>query len=168
MLTAKLTGIRRAAVICLGLAVLTAALYWPMLHHGFIAYDDDAYIVSNPHVNTGLTRSGIVWAFQSTYAANWHPLTWISHMLDCQLYGVSPAGHHFTNLLFHVVNTLLLFVWLSRATGAVWRRAFVAALFAWHPTHIESVAWAAERKDVLSALFALLALLAYKIGRAHV
>jgi len=161
MFTAKLTGIRRTAVIGLGLAVLTAALYWPTLHHGFIAYDDDAYIVSNPHVNAGVTWPGIVWAWQSTYAANWHPLTWISHMLDCQLYGVSPAGHHFTNLLFHVVNTLLLFVWLSRATGAVWRSAFVAALFAWHPTHIESVAWAAERKDVLSACFWMLTLLAY-------
>ncbi len=161
MLMAKLTGTRLSAVICLGLAVVTAALYWPTLHDGFIAYDDEAYIASNPHVNAGLTWPGVVWAFQSGYAANWHPLTWLSHMFDCQLYGVSPAGHHFGNLLLHIASTLLLFVWLNRATGAAWRSAFVAALFAWHPTHVESVAWASERKDVLSAFFWMLTLLAY-------
>jgi protein O-mannosyl-transferase len=168
MLTAKLKGTRRSAVICLGLAVITLILYWPMLRHGFISqYDDASYITDNPHVKAGLTGAGVAWAFRSGYAANWHPLTWLSHMLDCQWYGLNPAGHHFTNLLFHIANTLLLFVWLSRLTRAVWRSAFAAALFAWHPTHVESVAWAAERKDVLSAFFFLLTLLAYTSYVSH-
>ncbi len=162
MLPAKLTRNQLSAVICLGLALVTTALYWPMLHHEFISYYDDAvYITDNPQVNPGLTGTGIRWAFQSGYAANWHPLTWISHMLDCQLYGLNPWGHHLTNLLFHLANTLLLFLWLGRLTGAIWRSAFVAALFAWHPVHVESVAWAAERKDVLSAFFWMLTLIAY-------
>jgi protein O-mannosyl-transferase len=173
MPTPKLTGIRPFAVICLWLAVVTAALYWPMMNHNFISfYDDASYITDNPHVKAGLTGSGIAWAFRTGYAANWHPLTWLSHMLDCQLYGLTPAGHHLTNLLLHIANTLLLFVWLNQLTRTVWRSAFVAALFAWHPVHVESVAWAAERKDVLSAFFFLLTLLAYtsyvshKTGRA--
>jgi tetratricopeptide (TPR) repeat protein len=162
MLPAKLTRNQLSAVICLWLALVTAALYWPMLHHDFIShYDDASYITDNSHVNAGLTGPEVVWAFQSGYAGNWHPLTWISHMLDCQLYGLNPAGHHLTNLLFHIANTLLLFFWLKQLTNAVWRSAFVAALFAWHPVHVESVAWAAERKDVLSACFWLLALIAY-------
>ncbi len=148
-------------LICLVLAVATAALYWPLRHHGFVSLDDASYITDNPHVNEGLSWPGIAWAFRSGYAVNWHPLTWISHMLDCQLYGVSPAGHHLTNLLFHIANTLLLFLWLNQITGAQWRSAFVAALFAWHPVHVESVAWAAERKDVLSAFFWMLTLIAY-------
>jgi len=90
----------------------------------------------------------VIWAFQTGAAANWHPLTWISHMLDCQLYGLNPGGHHSTNLIFHVINTLLLFLWLRQLTGTLWRSAMVAALFAWHPLHVESVAWASERKDV--------------------
>jgi len=168
MLPARLPRNQLSAVICLWLALVTAALYWPMLHHEFISYYDDAsYITDNPHVNAGLTWSGVVWAFQSGYAANWHPLTWLSHMLDCQLYGLSPAGHHFTNLLFHIASTLLLFLWLNQLTQAVWRSAFVAALFAWHPVHVESVAWAAERKDVLSAFFWMLALLAYTSYVSH-
>jgi tetratricopeptide (TPR) repeat protein len=168
MLTAKLTGTRLFAVICLGLALVTAALYRPMLHHDFISqYDDSSYITDNPHVNPGLTGPGIVWAFRSGYAANWHPLTWLSHMLDCQLFGLKPAGHHFTSLLFHIANTLLLFLWLNQLTRAVWRSALVAALFAWHPTHVESVAWVAERKDVLSAFFFLLTLLAYTSYVSH-
>ncbi len=162
MPTAKMTGTRIFAFICLGLALVTAALYWPTLHHGFIVYyDDNVYITDNPQVTAGLTGPGITWAFRTGYAANWHPLTWISHMLDCQLYGVNPAGHHLTNLLFHIANSLLLFLWLSRLTGTVWRSALVAALFAWHPVHVESVAWVAERKDVLSAFFWLLTLIAY-------
>jgi Flp pilus assembly protein TadD len=168
MFTAKMTGTRLSAVISLGLTLVTAALYWPMMNHSFISYYDDAsYITDNPHVNAGLTRAGIAWAFRSGYAGNWHPLTWLSHMLDCQWYGLHPAGHHFTNLLFHIANTLLLFLWLNRATRAPWRSAFVAALFAWHPTHVESVAWAAERKDVLSAFFFLLALWAYTSYVSH-
>jgi Flp pilus assembly protein TadD len=161
MFTANPTRKQLSAVICLLLALVTVALYWPMLHHDFICLDDDSYIVSNSHVNKGLTWAGLVWAFQSGYAANWHPLTWISHMLDCQLFGLNPGGHHLTNLLFHVANTLLLFLWLNQLTGALWRSAFVAALFAWHPLHVESVAWAAERKDVLSAFFWMLTLIAY-------
>jgi tetratricopeptide (TPR) repeat protein len=161
MFMANLTKNQQAAVICLVLALVTAALYWPMTHHEFIAFDDDGYITGNPHVNAGLTWSGVAWAFQSGYAANWHPLTWLSHMLDCQWYGLNPGGHHSTNLLFHLANTLLLFLWLHQLTGALWRSAFVAALFAWHPLHVESVAWAAERKDVLSGFFFLLTLWAY-------
>ncbi|HTY87113.1 MAG TPA: tetratricopeptide repeat protein [Candidatus Acidoferrum sp.] len=161
MTTAHLTRNQLRMAICLVLLVATAGVYWPMLQHGFICFDDDAYVVGNQHVTRGLTWSGTIWAFQSGYAANWHPLTWISHMLDCQLYGLHPAGHHLTNLLLHVANALLLFLWLSRLTGTIWRSAFVAALFAWHPTHVESVAWASERKDVLCAFFWMLTLLAY-------
>jgi tetratricopeptide (TPR) repeat protein len=161
MFTAKLTKNQLSALICLALALVTTALYWPMTHHNFVNFDDDDYITNNSHVQAGLTWAGVIWAFQSGAAANWHPLTWLSHMLDCQLYGLNPGGHHSTNLLFHVANTLLLFLLLRQLTGALWRSAFVAALFAWHPLHVESVAWAAERKDVLSAFFWMLALMAY-------
>jgi Tfp pilus assembly protein PilF len=161
MLAAKLTKNQLSALICLALALVTTALYWPITHHNFVNFDDDDYITNNSHVKAGLTWAGVIWAFQSGAAANWHPLTWLSHMLDCQLYGLYPGGHHSTNLLFHVANTLLLFLLLKQLTGALWRSAFVAALFAWHPLHVESVAWAAERKDVLSAFFWMLALMAY-------
>ena len=161
MFTANLTRNQQSAVICLALALVTAALYWPMTHHEFINLDDQQYITQNAHVQAGLTWPGMVWAFETTEAANWHPLTWISHMLDCQLYGSYPGGHHATNLLLHIANTLLLFLLLNQMTGALWRSAFVAALFAWHPLHVESVAWAAERKDVLSGFFFLLTLIAY-------
>src|ERR1039457_3725749 len=161
MFTAKLTKNQLSALICLALALVTTALYWPVTHHNFINFDDDDYITNNSHVQAGLTWAGVIWAFQSGSAANWHPLTWLSHMLDCQLYGLNPGGHHSTNLLFHVANILLLFLLLRQLTGALWRSAFVAALFAWHPLHVESVAWAAERKDVLSAFFWMLALMAY-------
>ncbi len=161
MFTAKLTRNQVRGVICLTLAFVTAALYWPLLHHAFVNLDDEAYITANPHVQSGLTEPGLVWSFQIGYAAYWHPLTWLSHMLDCQLYGLNPTGHHLTSLLFHIVNTLLLFIWLNQLTGTLWRSAFVAALFAWHPLHVESVAWACERKDVLSAFFWMLALIAY-------
>src|ERR1019366_7619754 len=161
MLATKLTKNQLSALICLALALVTTALYWPITHHNFVNFDDDDYITNNSHVQAGLTWVGVIWAFQSGAAANWHPLTWLSHMLDCQLYGLNPGGHHSTNLLFHVANTLLLFLLLKQLTGALWRSAFVAALFAWHPLHVESVAWAAERKDVLSAFFWMLALMAY-------
>ncbi len=153
----------RKLKIALGLALAlgTIALYCPVLWHGFINYDDPDYILDNSHVKPGLTWSGIVWAFRSSYSANWHPLTWISHMADCQFFGLNPAGHHLVNVLFHTANTLLLFILLNQLTGAIWRSAFVAALFAWHPLHVESVAWAAERKDVLSAFFWMLTLIAY-------
>ncbi len=161
MFTTKLTKNQLTALICLALALVTTALYWPISHHDFVNFDDDDYITNNSHVQAGLTWAGVIWAFQTGAASNWHPWTWLSHMLDCQLYGLYPGGHHSTNLIFHVANTLLLFLWLRQLTGAVWRSAFVAALFAWHPLHVESVAWAAERKDVLSAFFWVLALIAY-------
>jgi Tfp pilus assembly protein PilF len=147
--------------VCLFLALITFALYWPVRHFEFNNYDDAQYLTENPYVQNGLTTASINWAFKSGYAANWHPLTWISHLLDIKLYGFNAGGHHFTNLLFHVANTLLLFLLLRQSTGALWRSAFVAALFAWHPLHVESVAWVAERKDVLSAFFWMLTLLAY-------
>jgi len=161
MPTAKPTKTPWFAAICLGLAAGTFLLYWPITHDGFTNFDDDGYITGNAHVKNGLSWAGILWAFQTGYAANWHPLTWISHMMDCQLFGLDPSGHHLVNLLFHTANTLLLFILLNNLTGAIWRSAFVAALFAWHPLHVESVAWAAERKDVLSAFFWMLTLIAY-------
>jgi tetratricopeptide (TPR) repeat protein len=147
--------------ICIGLAAATFILYLASTNNAFINFDDNAYVTDNPHVKAGLTWSGIVWAFKSGYADNWHPLTWISHMLDCQLFGLHPAGHHLVNVLFHTANTVLLFILLNYMTGAMWRSAFVAALFAWHPLHVESVAWASERKDVLSGFFWMLTLLCY-------
>ncbi len=152
---------RKTFAVILALAAGTLAVYWPLLWHGFLNYDDPDYILNNSHVNVGLTWSGVVWAFKSGYAANWHPLTWISHMLDCQLFDLHPAGHHLVNVLFHTATALLLFILLNQLTGMIWRSGFVAALFAWHPLHVESVAWAAERKDVLSAFFWMLTLLAY-------
>jgi len=154
-----------------GLAVLTLALYLPALTHNFVEYDDQQYVTDNPHVQGGLTWSGLMWAF-GYHAGNWHPLAWLSHMADCQIFGARPWGHHLTNILLHTANTLLLFALMKRLTrlrddaparqaGFVWRSAAVAALFAWHPLHVESVAWVAERKDVLCAFFWLLTLLAY-------
>jgi protein O-mannosyl-transferase len=128
---------------------------------GFTNFDDPEYVTQNSHVRAGLTWAGVAWAFTSTEQANWHPVTWLSHMLDCQLYGLNPAGHHITNLILHLASTLLLFGVLQRTTGAMGRSAFVAVLFALHPLHVESVVWIAERKDVLSALFWMLTLCAY-------
>jgi tetratricopeptide (TPR) repeat protein len=152
---------RRDAYICVFLALVTLALYWPVIGFEFNNYDDAQYITDNSQIHSGLTGQNVLWAFTTGHASNWHPLTWLSHLLDCQLYGLNPAGHHFTNLLYHVANTLLLFGLLRRMTGAVWRAAFVSALFALHPLHVESVAWIAERKDVLSAFFGLLTLWAW-------
>lgn len=152
---------KTSALVCLCLALVTVAAYWPITHHPFILFDDEQYITLNPHVNQGLSAENFRWAFTSDEAANWHPLTWLSHQLDCTLFGQNAGGHHFINLLLHVANTLLLFIFLRGTTDALWRSAFVAALFAWHPLHVESVAWAAERKDVLSAFFFLLTLIAY-------
>jgi tetratricopeptide (TPR) repeat protein len=149
------------ALVCAVLALGTMALYWPVTSHPFILYDDAQYVTANPHVTTGLSWANFVWAFTNNEAANWHPLTWLSHQLDCTLFGVNAGAHHFISLLFHVANTLLLFVFLRGTTGALWRSAFVAALFAWHPLHVESVAWASERKDMLSTFFWLLTLMAY-------
>jgi protein O-mannosyl-transferase len=144
------------------LLVLAAlAVYLPVIGLNFLTFDDDGYVTRNPQVVGGLTWAGLRWAFTQAHCANWHPLTWLSHMLDCQLYGLNPAGHHLTNLLFHATNAVLLFLWLRSLTAAFWRSAFVAALFALHPLHVESVAWVAERKDVLCSFFGLLSLWAY-------
>ena len=148
-------------LICLFLILITFVAFWQVRNNEFINLDDDLYVTHNPHVQGGLTLKGILWAFTSTYAGHWHPMTWLSHMIDYDLYGLNPGGHHLTNLFFHVANTLLLFLLLLRMTGAPWRSSFVAALFALHPLHVESVAWVSERKDVLSTFFWMLAIGAY-------
>ena len=143
------------------LALLTIALYWPTTGHDFINFDDPNYVTANPHILGGLTWENVGWALTTMYFGLWHPLTWISHMLDCQCFGLRPGGHHLSGLLLHAANTVLLFVVLHRMTGARWRSAVVAALFAQHPLHVESVAWVSERKDVLSTFFVMLTLWAY-------
>jgi Flp pilus assembly protein TadD len=148
-------------LICVGLTVATLAVYGQVVNHQFINLDDESYIYDNPTVKAGLTAKGIIWAFTTFHAANWHPLTWLSHMLDSQLFGLTPGLHLLTSTLIHTVNTLILFLLLKKMTDRIWRSAIVAALFALHPMHVESVAWAAERKDVLSTFFGLLCLLAY-------
>ena len=136
-------------------------VYSPVVTHGFLSFDDDIYVTDNPAVRRGLSDDS--WPWTTFHASNWHPLTWLSHRLDCQLFGLDPRGHHLVNLLFHVTNTQLLFFLLWRMTGAAWRSALVAALFALHPLHVESVAWIAERKDVLSTFFGFLCLGAYAL-----
>jgi tetratricopeptide (TPR) repeat protein len=151
----------RVPAVCLALAAITFAVFGQTLTHEFVAFDDDDYVYNNPVVARGLTFNGILWAFGSIHACNWHPLTWLSHMLDCQLYGLNPAGHHLTNVLLHTATVITLFLVLRQMTGALWRSAFVAAVFAIHPLRVESVAWVAERKDVLSGLFFMLTIGAY-------
>src|SRR6266516_4529057 len=150
-----------ASFACLVLVAITWLVFGQTLGHDFVDFDDHWYVYENPSITRGLSVDGVIGAFTHAHSGNWHPLTSISHMLDFQLYGLKPAGHHLTNLLFHATNSLLLFLLLRGLTGAVWRSACVAALFALHPLHVESVAWVAERKDVLSAFFGLLSLLAY-------
>jgi tetratricopeptide (TPR) repeat protein len=149
------------AFVCLLLALITLAVFWPVKNCDFVNYDDPDYVTSNPHVQQGLTPASVIWAFGTGRASNWHPLAWLSHMLDVDLFGLDASGPHIVNLLFHVANTLLLFMVLRRLSGAHWRSAFVAALFALHPLHVESVAWISERKDVMSAFFWLLTIWAY-------
>jgi len=143
------------------LIALTWAGFGNVSQNDFITYDDPFYVTKNPDVNAGLTGRSVKWAFTVMHASNWHPLTWLSHMLDCELFGLNPKGHHLVNLALHTGNALLLFVLLRRLTGSLWRSGFIAALFAVHPMHVESVAWVSERKDVLSTFFGLSALLAY-------
>jgi Flp pilus assembly protein TadD len=152
---------RRDSLICLFLILATLVVFFQVGNHDFITFDNDLYLLDNPHVQSGLNAKSVIWAFTNTHAANWHPLTWLSHILDCQLYGLNPRGHHLTNVFFHLANTLLLFLILRRATGVLWQSGIVAALFAFHPLHIESVAWVAERKDVLSTLFWMLTIWTY-------
>jgi tetratricopeptide (TPR) repeat protein len=147
--------------VCFALALVTFAAYAPVARNNFINFDDPEYVTMNSHVQHGLSWGAVKWAFGAFHSANWHPLAWLSHMLDCQLYGLNPTGHHLTSLAFHIANTLLLFLLLQNLTARLWPSAFVALLFGIHPMHVESVAWVAERKDVLSALFFLLTLLAY-------
>jgi len=148
-------------IVALVLVAGTLAVYAPVVQFGFLEYDDFQYVAANPHVAAGLTVDGARWALTSFYASNWHPLTWLSHMLDVQLFGMSPGAHHAVNVLFHIAAAIVLLRALARATGNVGASALVAMLFAWHPLHVESVAWIAERKDVLSGFFWMLAIDAY-------
>jgi tetratricopeptide (TPR) repeat protein len=152
---------QQLVLISAGLVLLILAAFEPLRHNEFVSYDDYEYITANPHIKSGFTSPSVAWAFTSGYAANWHPLTWLSHMLDIELFGLNPLGHHLHNLFLHTLNTVLLFWLLHSMTGAVWRSAFVAMAFGIHPLHVESVAWTAERKDVLCALFWMLTIAAY-------
>src|SRR5208282_1362281 len=154
---------RHRTAVLIGLLIFlgTLALYLPVTRNGFTNFDDDTYIVGNAHVREGLTWDTVKWSFTTFNEGNWGPLAWLSHALDCQLFGLHAAGHHFVSALLHAMNAAILFWLLWRATGATWRSLMVAALFAVHPVNVESVAWAAERKTVLSMFFFLLALLAY-------
>src|SRR5436190_1309472 len=151
---------RRDLLICLSLAAVTVAAFWPALFNDFVKYDDPDFVTANPYVRSGLSWRGILWAF-SSLAVYWEPLTWLSYMIDVQLYGLDPRGFHFTNLALHVACAIVLFRVLQQLTGAAWPSAFVAALFALHPLHVETVAWVAERKGLLSTLCLFLAISAY-------
>ena len=148
-------------VLGLLLLIMTISVYWQVQQHDFIRFDDPYYVTQNRHVQDGLTKRSLVWALSSFHASNWHPLTWFSHMLDFQLYGLNPAGHHLFSLFLHIANTLLLFLLLRESTNQLWRSFLVAGLFALHPLHVESVAWISERKDVLSTFFWMFTMLAY-------
>ena len=152
---------KRQAGVLLALILLTGIVFSPVAHFDFINLDDDAYVTANATVQKGLTPEGIAWAFMTMQVSNWHPFTWLSHMLDCQLFGLRPGDHHMVNLILHILAAAALFLVLARMTGTFWNSAFVAALFAIHPLHVESVAWIAERKDVLSGLMWMLTLAAY-------
>jgi len=152
---------RKVFLVSLCIIVTITVSYLQVINFDFVGYDDELYITKNINVQKGLTCESAKWAFTTFHSANWHPLTWISHMLDYELYGLNPQGHHWTSVQFHIANSLLLFFILQYMTGALWRSAFVAALFALHPLHVESVAWVAERKDVLCTFFGMLTLLSY-------
>jgi len=156
-----MTQNRQLALIAVLLAAASLAVYWPIAHHPFLNLDDNQYVSDNEHVQEGLTWTTVAWAFTSYDALNWHPLTWLSHAADVQMFGLEPGPHHAVNLVLHALNVVLLFLVLQRATGCVGRSAMVAALFALHPINVESVAWLAERKNLLSMLFFLLALGSY-------
>ena len=147
--------------VCTSLAVAVGIIFGQTLTFSFVNYDDDTYVYDNPEITHGLTLKGILWAFTHIHSYNWHPLTTLTHMFDCQVYGLHPWGHHLDNILLHGMAAILLFLLLQQMTSALWRSAFVAAVFAIHPLHVESVAWISERKDVLSALFFMLTLMAY-------
>ena len=151
----------RQVIVSLVIIAATLPVFWQVTQHDFLNFDDNTYVTENPQVQAGLTKKGIIWAFTTTYANFWHPLTWLSYMVDCQLFGLKPGMHHLSNLLLHTANTVLLFLVLTKMTGALWRSAFVAALFGLHPLHVESVAWISQRKDTLSTLFWLLTMWGY-------
>lgn len=153
--------VSRPRFIALLLALITLTVYLPVVRDSFSGFDDNQYVTENHIVQNGLTGDGIKWAFTTSRTGNWHPLTWISHMLDCELFGLNSGAQHYVNVLFHTANTVLLLLWLFQATRALWPSACIAALFAWHPLHVESVAWLSERKDVLSTFFEMLAFTAY-------
>jgi tetratricopeptide (TPR) repeat protein len=153
--------VQRTLLLCLLLTAAVLVAYNPVIHNGFLNYDDGLYIADNPPVRAGVTWATVKWAFTSYYEGNWDPLTWLSHALDCELFGLNPAGHHYMSVLLHAASAVLLFLLLQDVTGFRWRSLMVAALFALHPINVESVAWAAERKNVLSMMFFLAALLAY-------
>ena len=150
-------------LICFFLILITFCVYSQVKDHAFVDYDDDSYVTENSNVQKGLTKESVIWAFKSTFVGNWHPLTWLSHMLDVQLFGMNSGAHHIINVLFHIFNTLLLFIVFRRMTGEIWKSCFVAAFFALHPLHVESVAWVAERKDVLSTFFWMLTMCSYAL-----
>src|SRR6266478_2446846 len=152
---------RQGLLLCVLLFALVLWAFFPATGNDFVGYDDPEYVTANRRVQQGLTWENFKWALSSSQAANWHPMTWLSHMLDCQLFGLGPWGHHLTSVLLHAANTMLAFVVLKRMTGATWRSLIVATFFGLHPLRVESVAWVAERKDVLSAFFFMLTLWAY-------
>ena len=152
---------RQLLIVYIVLTVVTLAVFWQVNQFDFINFDDDIYVTQNSNLSSGITLDGLRWAFSTTYAEFWHPLTWISLMFDYQLHGMNAGGYHLTNLILHIISTLLLFWLFNRMTGAIWRSAFIAALFALHPLRVESVAWVSERKDVLSAFFWMLTLCLY-------
>jgi protein O-mannosyl-transferase len=152
---------RHPFLLCVVLFALVLWTFWPAVHNGFVGYDDPVYVTGNGHVQQGLSWKNVEWAFTASEGGNWHPLTWLSHMMDCQLFGLSPWGHHFVSVLLHGLNAVLAFLVLLSLTGATWRSFIVAALFALHPLRVESVAWIAERKDVLSGFFFMLTLWTY-------
>lgn len=152
---------RLRVILAAVLVAMTIGVFWQILDHDFVDYDDPAFVTRNAYTQAGPTRATLHWALTTTHTGNWHPLTWLSHMIDCRLYGLDPTGHHLTSLLIHLLSVVLLFLILSDLTGSVWRSAFVAGLFALHPLHVESVAWVAERKDVLSGLFFMLTIWSY-------
>ena len=154
-------NVRPDILVCLFLVIAILLVYWQVRNYSFVNYDDRQYVTHNHYVNTGFTLDSIKWAFTAIHASNWHPLTWLSHMLDCQIYEMNAGHHHMTNVLFHILNTLLLFLVFKGMTGKLWQSGFVAALFALHPLHVESVAWVAERKDLLSTFFWMLTLWSY-------
>src|SRR6266542_891441 len=152
----------RKFLVCLALAAITLAVYWPVRNYSLIEFDDPEFVREKAEITNGLTWPGLRWALTNPVAANWHPVTTLSHMLDCQVFGRNLGAHHLVSAAFHAMNGALLFLVLMRMTGAFWRSAIVAAIFAWHPLRVESVAWIAERKDVLSGFFFMLTLLAYE------